>query len=205
MSEGGINKTVFATDYLEGDPFDICTIDIMHLFLCGITRKELAWLLKILIPKYTTWDEVNAAICQLHLPRGKHISKLCPPRIGKKARDHVVDLNAAETMFLAIHSVTILEPLLSAEARALPCWQCWLKHRQVLAMCLEHNISLTEADAIEKCYAEYLLLFTKVYEYRIHLIYTCTYTIYIFLCICLHAGTRVQRIPNSQASSGDAP
>ena len=82
MSEGGINKLVYAInpEYMPGvDPFDLLTADIMHIFFCGFTRKELAWLFKILIPKYTSWNLLNEAVAALSLPRGKRISKLYPP------------------------------------------------------------------------------------------------------------------------------
>ena len=44
--------------------------DVAHLFLLGLTRHEIFWLLDDLIPSCFSWDDLNAAAKALDLPKG---------------------------------------------------------------------------------------------------------------------------------------
>ena len=61
-TDTGIFSTHFASEYLLRDVVKDTTIDIMHVFFCGMTRYLLSWLLDILIPRDFTWEQLNKAI-----------------------------------------------------------------------------------------------------------------------------------------------
>ena len=51
MSGAGLGKRYCVMEFLAGlDTLHDLPIDIMHIFLCGLTRYELAWLLDVLVP-----------------------------------------------------------------------------------------------------------------------------------------------------------
>ena len=58
----GIFSAHFASEHLLRDVVKDTTIDIMHVFFCGMTRYLLSWLLDLLIPRDFTWGQLNAAI-----------------------------------------------------------------------------------------------------------------------------------------------
>ena len=167
----GINKLYYALDpaYLPyANPILDAPGDIMHLFLCGFTRKELAWLIDIFLKAgYFTWDQLNARIQMIDLPHGKRIPKLQAPTTAKKRRDLSLALSASETMYFARTSVIVLEALIPAEARELPCWLCWLTHRDYLSMCLQHEFRRTDASILDEKALAFITAFIKVilYEY----------------------------------------
>lgn len=105
MSEFGFNSTIFPLhpDYLPlVDPTRMQPQDIMHLFLCGITRQELYYLLDHLVKqKYTTWEAINGRITSMRIPKGKRIPKLYPAAKGKKAAERHLDMTASEVLIFA--------------------------------------------------------------------------------------------------------
>ena len=166
MKEMGINKLYYALDpaYIpHANPILDAPGDIMHIFLCGLTRKELAWLIDIFIKAgYFTWDQLNKRIQMIDLPHGKRIPKLFAPTVAKKRRDMNLDLSASETMYFARTSIIVLEALIPAEARERPCWLCWLKHRAYLMMCLQHEFQRTDAVLLHDKAIAYIEAFVKV-------------------------------------------
>jgi len=166
MQEMGINKLYYALDpaYLPyANPILDAPGDIMHLFLCGFTRKELAWLIDIFLKAgYFTWDQLNARIQMIDLPHGKRIPKFVAPTVSKKRRDLSLDLSASETMYFARTSVIVLEKLIPEAARKLPCWLCWLKHRDYLMMCLQHEFRRTDAAILNAKAAAFIDAFVQV-------------------------------------------
>lgn len=121
--------------------------DIMHIFLCGITRKELAWLIDICIKDgHFTYDQLNARIKLINLPYGKRVPSIKAPAEGKTRREMNLDMTAAETMYFARASVTVFESLLPKAALKLPFWLCWLKHRDFLITCLQYEFNRSDAE-----------------------------------------------------------
>ena len=186
MQEMGINKLFYALDpeYIPyADAVRDAPGDIMHLFLCGFTKKEMAWLIDIFVKaRYFTWDQLNARVKLIALPHGKRISKLMAQTKQKKRRDLCLDLTASETMYFAKASVVILEALIPAAARELPCWLSWLKHREYLMMCLQHEFKRTDAEVLDTKAVAFLTAFVQV---RILPSY-CTVTLtYLLLMVFL--------------------
>ena len=56
----GIFSSHFASEGLLRDVVHDCTMDVMHIFFCGITRYLLSWVTDVIIPRDTTWEAVNA-------------------------------------------------------------------------------------------------------------------------------------------------
>ena len=145
--------------------------DIMHLFGCGISRSEPAWALEILFdPKSNlavddAWDKLRTNISRLHLPTGKRISKLYPQTKGKKWNEMHLDLNASQTNLFMMHSVTLVEPLLTAAGRAHTIWLSWLAHRSLLAKCLQHSFVRSDAARLQTLIEEYITAFDSVPNY----------------------------------------
>lgn len=76
--------------------------DIMHLFLCGITRHELYYVLEFLVEHGAlTWCKLNDVIGAARLPRGKRIPKVQPAPSDKAKGERHLDMTAAEVMTLA--------------------------------------------------------------------------------------------------------
>ena len=128
MQGGGINKLFYALDpaYVpNADATQDLPGDLMHLFFCGITRHELAWLIDIFLKnKYFTLDQLNERLKLLRLPYGKSIPSIQPQTANKKRRDMNLDLTASETMYFAKASIVLFEGLLPPAALLLPC--CFL-------------------------------------------------------------------------------
>lgn len=103
MSQAGLGKRFFVMKYLPGMSWlDDIPIDIMHVFLCGLTRYELAWLTDYLIPKYVSWDAVNKRAQLFRSSKGRKMPYLFRPK-GDGSRGSVsMTLTAAETMDFAL-------------------------------------------------------------------------------------------------------
>ena len=146
----GINKLQYALNpaYLpNSDVISDLPGDIMHIFLCGLTKKELAWLIDFCIRGgYFTYDQLNERIKEIQLPYGKRIPLIKAPAEKKTRRDLNLDMTAAETMYFAKASVVVFEKLLPAEALKLPIWLCWLKHRDLLITCLQYEFKRSDVE-----------------------------------------------------------
>ena len=167
MQDMGINKLHYALDpkfIPYADPIFDLPGDIMHIFLCGFTRKELAWLIDIFVKaKYFTLEQLNVRLKSLRLPKGKRIPALKAASTNKTRREMSLDLSASETMYFALFSVILFDGLnLPPAALNLPCWQCWLKHRDFLVFCLQHEFKRTDADVMDKKASAFLNAFEEV-------------------------------------------
>ena len=175
MRDAGINKLTCALQphlirgadsVLDKPP------DIMHIFGCGMTRIEPAWALEILFKPGTkwavdnAWAKLNASIAALHLPRGKRISKLYPQKKDKAWNEMHLDLNAEETMLFMMHSVSLVEPLLTDDGREHQCWKSWLAHRALVAKCLQHSFADCDALLITELIDNHEDKFALVTQYR---------------------------------------
>jgi hypothetical protein len=101
------------------------------------------------------WDELNARIDSLRLPKGRKIPRLQPFKPEAAFDELKLDLNSAEMMYFTLHSVTLLEPLLTAKGLQHKAWKSWLKHREMVQICVQHTFDLEEdtrrlSEAIEE-------------------------------------------------------
>ena len=76
MTETGIFSTHFASSFILNDVVRDSTLDIMHLFFCGMSRYLISWLTDIFIPSEFSWDELNAATRAYTFPPGVRIPRL---------------------------------------------------------------------------------------------------------------------------------
>ena len=61
-TETGIFHTFAPSMYLLDDVVEDTTVDVMHVFLCGVSRYLLAFLTDIQIPAEYTWGDLNKAL-----------------------------------------------------------------------------------------------------------------------------------------------
>ena len=187
MSAAGLGKLYYCTEYLGLDSTTDLPIDVMHVFLCGLTRYELAWLTDFLIPTFTTWDKVNAEFQKMRSSKGRKMPYMERPK-GDGSRGSVsITLTAAETKDVAlarraafqIHYDRITNVVLSSLARSLDAfrallptealesahWHSWVAHVRLLTFCLKHQYSRDDVVAVGTLKDEYLRAFRAVPQY----------------------------------------
>ena len=179
MTAAGINSLscVLQPDRIPGaDSVEMKPPDIMHLFGAGVTRTEGSSSLEILFKPRKAgtelcvadpWAKLDANMKALNnkLPRGKRISKLYPQRKGKKISDQHLDLNASEAMLYAVHSPTLVDPILTDRGRKHPCWISWLAHVAVVQKALQHVFTDAEVDELTTLISAHEDAFDRVAEY----------------------------------------
>ena len=189
MSEAGLGKRYFITEYLCGmDNLDDLPVDIMHLFLCGISRYELCWLFDFLIPQYTTWDKVNEECKRFRAKNKRKMPYLFRPK-GDGSRGSVsMTLTALETMDFALArcaarrrtlaittmvttavlltlfvfcvcSLDILRAVLPKQAMESAHWKSWVAHVKLLTFCLQHTFERSDLTRVDELVAEYMAAF----------------------------------------------
>ena len=99
----GIFSTYFASEYLLADFVRDSTIDIMHIFLCGVSRYLFSFVTDVLVPLEFNWPELQDRCRKHHYKRG--IKPPVPePRVtgqGKRA-SKATKMTAAETMYFTL-------------------------------------------------------------------------------------------------------
>lgn len=182
MAACGFNTVVFPLnpEYIPlVDPTRMQPEDIMHLFLCGITRHELYYLVEYLVKhKFITWEALNSRIAGTRIPKGKRIPKVHAAPKGKKPSERHLDMTASEVLIFAtlrylthrimresgplVCSLSILEPILSPEARELSIWESWVRHRQLLMFVTRTSFEVHEVEELGNLVHAYLTAFNKV-------------------------------------------
>ena len=97
----GIFSPHFASEHLLRDVVIDSTVDVMHLFGCGLTRYLFSWVTDDLIPRDFTWDQLNAANKKYRYKRGVKVATLERSK-GDKRGSCSTHLNAAEMMAFAV-------------------------------------------------------------------------------------------------------
>ena len=117
--------------------------DVMHLLGSGgIVAHENGMMCKILMGGAAPliedgWEKFNQAAKQLRcLPRHRRIPAIRPSAEGTSMKDTVLDLKAAEQFAFAAHGKDLIEPMLTARARADPAWTSWLAMRELTLFCM---------------------------------------------------------------------
>ena len=152
----------------EVDPTSDVSADLMHMKGGGSTKKEGGMLFKVLKTKkgLVTCSDLFAAVNQriagLKLPRDKRLPRFRDLTKDKKIEECHLELNSSETQTFAIHSITILEPLLTDAGKSNPAWICWLKHREVLQFTLQHAFERSDLPRLAALMDEHSELFAKV-------------------------------------------
>ena len=101
MTETGIFSTHFASSFILNDVVRDSTLDIMHLFFCGMSRYLISWLTDIFIPSEFSWDELNAATRAYTFPPGVQIPRLEATK-GTPRGSKTIHLNAFATMHFTL-------------------------------------------------------------------------------------------------------
>jgi hypothetical protein len=148
----GLNIDVFALDpkYFPGvDPCKVGVQDLLHMFPDGPSRHESAWMFNILCKKGLSLQAVNSAIARYRSwPPDCRIppiqkSVLQCRRGGRPKRAAVTRMTGSQMMHFTIHSVALIEPLLSPTLLAQPIWAVWATHAELFTLAVQH--SLTQA------------------------------------------------------------
>jgi hypothetical protein len=88
----------------DSNPTTDASADIAHLFLLGITRHEIFWMLDAFIPSQFSWDDLNARSAGLALPKGHSLPVLERPTTEGKAKGAVsMNLTAVEVMHFTVN------------------------------------------------------------------------------------------------------
>ena len=77
------------------------TIDIMHVFFCGLSRYLFSWMTDELIPRDFSWAELNAASRKYPYKRGVRVPTLEKSK-GDNRASCSTHLNGAEMMAFAL-------------------------------------------------------------------------------------------------------
>lgn len=101
-TEAGIFHLYFASEHLLRNIVRDPTVDIMHVFLCGISRYLLSFVTDIFIPADFSWAALNARAQRHHMPKGSGKLPYMEPRTKGKKSSHTMRMSAAETMYFAL-------------------------------------------------------------------------------------------------------
>ena len=66
---------------------------------------------------------------------------------------------------LPVHSVTIMDPLLTEEMRALPAWRSWVKLVALFSVTVKHELEVHDVELIDDLQLEYSAAFDQVPQY----------------------------------------
>jgi len=100
-SATGIFSAHFASEHLLRDVVADSTIDVMHVFFCGLTRYLFSWVTDALIPRDFSWATLNAASRKYPYKRGVRMPTLERSK-GDNRASCSFHLNAAEMMAFAL-------------------------------------------------------------------------------------------------------
>ena len=71
-------------------------------------------------------------------------------------------LSADVCRLLCVHSIALLGPMLSDEAKQTSYWKAWVAHVRMLEMALRHSFSLADVTRLDELIVEHHKLFLKV-------------------------------------------
>ena len=101
FTETGVFSLHFASEHLLRDVVKDSTIDVMHIFLCGLTRYILSWLTDRLIPLQFSWEALNQRKNAHPWRRGQRVPDLERSK-GDTRGSTSIHLNAVECMHFAL-------------------------------------------------------------------------------------------------------
>lgn len=171
----GLNKLYFALDpeYVPHiDPITIAPQDVLHLFPDGLLRSELAWLMYILIKLGFDLAELNARLRSFRgLPKDVRIPAF-PDKLrsgvagGKPESSKTARMTGSQCMHFTLHSLDILDPLLTDEMRQHPAWKCWVTLVDLFALAVQHELHVDDIKRIDDLVLAHSAAFDAVPEYR---------------------------------------
>ena len=108
MTDLGIFSVYFASEHLLSDFVQDSTVDIMHVFLCGLSRYILSWWFDIAVPAFFTYAALNAKTRAHRFKKGVKIPAFYPRLDGKRSSKSA-KLNAEQTMYFTLGHSHLLE------------------------------------------------------------------------------------------------
>jgi hypothetical protein len=160
----GIFSTHFPSEHLLKNIVKDVTVDIMHVFVCGITRHLILWVTDIFIPTDFSWCQLNASKNVSRYARAKHVPDL-EPTIGSPRSQKSIHLSGADTLHFAVASIEIIEPLLKRKDH--PAWISWKAHVRLLRFVTRDSYSRSsDCKQVKQLVKEYVLAFELVDEWR---------------------------------------
>ena len=101
MTDAGVFSLHFSSEYLLRDVVKDSTIDIMHVFWCGLTRYLFSWVTDDIVPACMSWDELNSAKRKHPWLQGQKVPDLERSK-GDTRGSCSTHLNAAEMMHFTL-------------------------------------------------------------------------------------------------------
>ena len=121
----GVSKLYCVLESVGNDMSTDAVADLQHLFLLGITRHEIFWMLenftsirdgRRLIAAAFTWEDLNVERKKVNatIPTGHKIPYLQRPNTENKVKAAVnMNMTAAEVMHFALNSVAMIDPIVA--------------------------------------------------------------------------------------------
>ena len=96
-TQEGIFSSYFASEKILDDIVKDCCPDLMHAWLCGMSRYMLSWLTDVLIPQFFSWNTLNGVKRAYPFGRNQKVPDL-ERTLGSKRGSCSIHLTAGETM-----------------------------------------------------------------------------------------------------------
>jgi hypothetical protein len=99
MTTTGVFSSYFASEYVLNDIVKDSTVDIMHVYFCGMGRYMLSWVTDVLCPQDFTFQQLNARKnAVLRTNKDVRVRDVERAKATKKRGSCTIKLNGAETM-----------------------------------------------------------------------------------------------------------
>ena len=149
--------------------------DMMHMREEGILKLECAAMLYLATRKkgraWFTLSDVNAAILTYPWPPGERPITITETTLqgshGVPDQGIHLRFTAAQTLHFTIHSINLLQPLLSVEARQDPVWLSWVACVDMTVMMQRSQFSEADVLELDRRIYHHQTLFCLVPEYKL--------------------------------------
>ena len=176
LREQGMHATLYAfhPTYFPHcpDPFRSVPQDGMHaLFSSGLVDSTAAKVLYMLICVHRefTLEKINLALEKLDLPADVrlpqlHASLLVGVKGGIPSPESKLRYTGSQTMHFALHSRTLIEPLLTNLSH--PSWKVWLALVDVVERYCAESFTLASITALDDAIIKYIQLYRAVPQFK---------------------------------------
>jgi len=86
-------------------------------------------------------------------------------KFGQPHTNKTMDMTGSQVMHFALHSVELLQPLMTEAMKHTPAWRCWLKHNELFALCVQHSFATSDTARLDGLVVDHSRLFDQVPEY----------------------------------------
>jgi len=170
----GVARVHCTLDHLGNDMSTDAAADISHLFLLGVSRHEIFWMLEDMTKGKNapfTYDQLNVERKKLNamLPSAHKVRLIERPNTDGKSMHQVnMNMTAAEVMHFALNSVAMIGPLLNAKERQRTSWISWIAHVRLLSFCLRYVYVQSDGEVLIRLVNDFLTKFIDAYGKQYH-------------------------------------